>query len=510
MGKADVFLILCLIFIFGVFIASLFINFNFQIRIALIFSGFIAGLFLMGLFFTKPNCVLAGAGLIFFSIAVCLFQYKYFSVLNNILVSNDGESVILVGQVIREPQLGYKNQRLVFSVEKIIFDSGKEVVNNQKELGKVLIYTNNYDEYKYLDRLQVQGIIKIPKNLGQFDYQGYLAKEGIAATLNYPQIAFLSSSEKVNFVQNLYSKILFFKKLMRVQMEKNLEPRAGAVNQAMILGDSQMMPDELKQKLSQSGLSHAIAISGAHIVLFSLIVFEALLFFGFWKKQAASITLFLIVFYVILVGGMASAVRSGIMAGLLMLAELFDRVGENERLLAIAGFFILLQNPLALKYDLGFQLSFLAMMGLFWFAPLIKNWLLKKSNGKWQEFIEVLSATIAAQIFTFPILIFNFGYVSIVSLLSNLLITPLMPFLMAFGLIFPIIGLIFSKLGWLLSFFDGVLTKGLLLIVDWSASVPFAILSFQINAWLVGLMYLIIFIFVFWLRKHFHNFEFLL
>jgi competence protein ComEC len=213
---------------------------------------------------------------------------------------------------------------------------------------------------------------------------------------------------------------------------------------------------------------------------------------------------------VILVGGMASAVRSGIMAGLLMLAELFDRVGENERLLAIAGFFILLQNPLALKYDLGFQLSFLAMMGLFWFAPLIKNWLLKKSNGKWQEFIEVLSATIAAQIFTFPILIFNFGYVSIVSLLSNLLITPLMPFLMAFGLIFPIIGLIFSKLGWLLSFFDGVLTKGLLLIVDWSASVPFAILSFQINAWLVGLMYLIIFIFVFWLRKHFHNFEFLL
>jgi len=54
MGKADVFLILCLIFIFGVFIASLFINFNFQIRIALIFSGFIAGLFLMGLFLQNP------------------------------------------------------------------------------------------------------------------------------------------------------------------------------------------------------------------------------------------------------------------------------------------------------------------------------------------------------------------------------------------------------------------------------------------------------------------------
>ena len=475
---------------------------------SVIFATLIFGLTLIGICYKNSNFVLAGFGLIIFAFGVYLFQAKYSSIINNVLIKNGEQSAVIIGQIIREPQLGYKNQRLIVSVKKLILNSGQEIFNN-REIGKILIYTNNYAEYKYLEQIKAKGKIYIPKMLDSFDYQGYLAKEGIVATLAYPEIEVLNLKEKLTPFQFFYSKILFFKELMRKQTEQNLDTRAGAVNQAMILGDSQMMPDELKQKLSQSGLSHAIAISGAHIVLFSLIVFEILLFFGLWKKPAASITLCLIAGYVILVGSMASAVRSGIMAGLLMLAQLFDRTGENERLLGLAGFFILLQNPLALKYDLGFQLSFLAMVGLFWLAPFIKTWLFKKFKERWSGLIEVLAATLAAQIFTLPILAFNFGYISAVSLFSNLLVAPLMPVLMVFGLAFPLAGLISAGLGSFLAFFAALLLKYLLLIVALSASAPFAVFNFKINVWLMGLAYSAVFGLVIWRKKRVKNFEFL-
>jgi competence protein ComEC len=454
MSKADNFLFLCLSFIFGVFTASFLIPNFFNIPELIV--SIILALALIGLFWKKPAFVLSGFCLLMFIFGAYLFNTRYLSIVNNIFIANDQNNAIMYGKIIREPQLGYKNQKLVVSIQKIILDSGKEF--NSAELGKIIIYTNNFEEYHYAEQIKLSGKINIPKNLNGFDYQGYLAKDGIVASLNYPKIEVLNNSPRLSIFEFVYSKTLGFKNLMRQQIEKDLSPREGAVIQAMILGDNNMMPDELKQKLSQSGLSHAIAISGAHIVLFSIIIFEVLLFFGLWKKQAAGISIILIVVYVILVGAMASAVRSGIMACLLMLAQLFDRQGESERVLVLAAFLILLQNPLALKYDLGFELSFLAIIGLIFLAPYISNWLAKIFKDKFKSLNEILSATLAAQILTLPILVFNFGYFSTVSILSNILTSPIMPFLMASGIGFPLIGMIVPFFGFVTSFFCSLFT----------------------------------------------------
>ncbi|MFA5086904.1 MAG: ComEC/Rec2 family competence protein [Candidatus Paceibacterota bacterium] len=493
MGKADNLLILCLSFVAGIFTASFFISPETG-SVFLILFFVIAGLAVVGVFWQKP-VVLIGFCLIIFSAGIYSYQVKFLSVSNNVLIAADGQSAVIEGRIIREPQLGYKNLKLVVSIEKVIFDSGEEILKTNKEIGKIMVYTANFRDYKYADKIKASGIISVPKTLNNFDYQGYLAKEGVVATMAYPEII-IDRSEALNFFQSAYSKVLFFKDLMRTQIQKNLPPQEGAIIAAMILGDSGLMSDEFKQKLSQTGLSHAIAISGAHIVLFSIVMFEIFLFFGLWKKQAALITIVLIILYVISVGAMASAVRSGIMACLLMAAQLFGRVGENERMLGIAGFLILLQNPLALKYDLGFQLSFLAIIGIIFVAPDLARWLNNKTNNKLKPVMEIFAATLAAQVLTLPILVFNFGYVSTIALISNMLAAPMLPILMVLGLAFPVIGIVFPLLGWVISFFCSIFLKYLIGVVDFCNFIPFGVINFKISIFAMILVYLAIFIFI--------------
>ena len=487
MSKSDLFLLFCLAFMSGIFGAS-FCFFSKTINFKLIIIFLIIGLLISGVFYSKKYFRIFGLCLIIFAFGVWFFQAKFLALSENILIKSDEKNITLIGPIIRDPLQGYNNLKIIISVRKIINESGEEISNQGQELGQAIIYTNNYFNFKYHDLIQAKGMARVPKKLDNFDYQGYLMKEGVVLTMAYPEITKKQNSEP-EFFSFLLIKIFSLKEKMREQIQKNMPLREASVIQAMILGDSGAMPEELKQKLSQTGLSHAIAISGTHIVLFSAIAFEILLFFGFWKKQAAGFSIILIILYVVMAGGMASAVRSGIMGCLLMLARLFDRTAYSERTLCLAGFLILLQNPLALKYDLGFQLSFLAIAGLIFGLPILK-YFFNRPNEKFKTLKEIIFATISAQIATLPILIFNFGYVSVISLLSNLLIISLLPGLMILGLLFPLIGIIIPFLGSFFAFFCFWLVRYLLFVVDFSAQIPWAILNFQISGFVAVLIYL--------------------
>ena len=148
------------------------------------------------------------------------------------------------------------------------------------------------------------------------------------------------------------------------------------------------------------------------------------------------------------------------MAIIFLLAQKLGRQSASSRVIVFACALMLFQNPLLLLYDIGFQLSFLAVLGLVYFDPLTRTFLRhlakiffkKEIQEKPDGFLTMFSSTISAQVFTLPIIVFNFGRVSFVSPLVNLLILPAVYYIMLFGFLSAIAGAIFGVLGYILSF----------------------------------------------------------
>ena len=118
----------------------------------------------------------------------------------------------------------------------------------------------------------------------------------------------------------------------------------------------------------------------------------------------------LIAFFIIMTGFQSSAVRAGIMGGLFLLGQYLGRMSVSSRSIVIAAALMLAHNPLLLKLDVGFQLFFLAMIGIIYLMPVFQDWF-RKIPAMFQ-LRNILAMTLSAQIFTLPILIYNFGYLS--------------------------------------------------------------------------------------------------
>ncbi len=461
MTKSEALIYFCLSFVGGICIASFFID-----SIIVEIVSLIIGLILIGAFYENKTVMVVGFCFILVSLGMFLYGFNLSKVENNNLINFNDKEVVFKGIVLNDLEVGADKTQVMV-----------DIFNNGKNIGRVLIFTDKYSPIRYGDTVEVKGIIKVPEKLDNFDYRGYLAKDQVSVIVSYPQIEIISSQS--SFIGKIYD----FKKVLGQRIRDNLSPKLSPILEAMILGNDQKMDKETKSKLSVSGLSHVIAISGSHIVLFSAMLFELLLFLGLWRKQALLGSIIFTLFYVFLVGLPASAVRAGIMVGLLFLAQLISRQSFNLRTLVIAASAMLLFNPLLLKFDLGFQLSFMAVLGLILVGPVFNNWLNVIFRGKLGWLQEIIAMTFAAQVFTLPLLISSFGYFSIVSLISNIIVLPITPVLMALGILVPILGPI-------VAIPCSILLSYLMWVVDVSSRIPFAVLKVNLPFFVLGIIYL--------------------
>jgi competence protein ComEC len=178
-----------------------------------------------------------------------------------------------------------------------------------------------------------------------------------------------------------------------------------------------------------------------------------------------------------MIGAPASAIRAAIMGILYLTAQYFGRISSGERPVVFAATLMLFFNPLLLRYDVGFQLSFLAILGIVYFYQFFFE-----KFKKFPKLIkESLASTLSAQIFTFPILIYNFGQISLISPLSNVLILPILPAITILGFIFSFFGIIFKPIGYFLSFPCWLLLSYLLKVVDFCSKIPYSFLILKVN-----------------------------
>ncbi|MFA5729665.1 MAG: ComEC/Rec2 family competence protein [Candidatus Paceibacterota bacterium] len=445
MTKSESLIYFCLSFVGGICIASFFID---SVIIEII--GLIIGLILIGAFYENKKVVVIGFCFMLCSVGMFWFGFNLFEIENSELIKFEGKEVVIEGKVSNDPERGAEKMQMTVD----IFD-------DKEKLGKILVFTDKYFPAEFGDTVKIKGVIKIPEKFDDFDYRGYLAKDQISMIVSFPKIEIIKSQN--TFIGRVYD----FKKELGRKIKENIPADLSPILEAMILGNDQLMDKELKDKLSKSGLSHVIAISGSHIVIFSAMLFEVLIFFGLWRKQALLGSIIFTVLYIFLVGMPASGVRAGIMVGLLFLAQLISRQSFNLRTLVIAASIMLLFNPLLLKFDLGFQLSFLAVLGIILIAPVFNKWLDVILKGKIAWLREIIAMTVAAQLFTLPLLISSFGYFSLVSLVSNIVVLPITPILMALGILVPFLGIIVALP-------CSILLSYLMIVVDISSRASFA------------------------------------
>ena len=228
------------------------------------------------------------------------------------------------------------------------------------------------------------------------------------------------------------------------------------------------------------------------------------------KRAATGLAVIGVVLYTVMVGADASVTRAAIMGLLYVGAIYFGRGNNVLNALFLTGFGMTLYNPLTL-WDIGFQLSFLATLGLIilvphlehaaerLFAPLFASANLQALADLIRE---ALLVSLAAQIIVTPILIYHFGRLSIVSLLTNLLIVPVQPLVMLFGGLATVAGLIYLPLGQIVGWLAWLPLAWTINVVQWTARFSWA--QVEIPAppfWLVGLMYLTMAAALWWLDQ---------
>lgn len=344
----------------------------------------------------------------------------------------------------------------------------------------IVVLAPPHADVAYGDAVRASGTLRLPEafetGAGRtFNYPQYLAKDGILYQLAFAQIEFLGTNEG-NPLQAAAIKVK--QAYIRGLGEVLSEPEAGLAG-GITVGDKRSIGSDLSEQFQKVSLIHMVVLSGYNIT----VVINAAARFLAWAPRTVQFggSGFMVMFFVLMAGGAASAVRAGSMALIAMYARVSGRMFLAMRALVLIAVAMVMWNPLILAFDPSFQLSVLATVGLVLFTPLCSEYLRWVSERFGLR--EILASTISTQVAVLPFLLFQNGNLSIVSLPANLLALIPVPFAMLasfiaamFGMIahvFPIAGVIAIPI----AFPAYVLLAYIIAVAQLFAGLPFASVS---------------------------------
>lgn len=436
-------------FVGGVLLGS-FLNFGWAFALFFIFLGIFLGI----INFLSENrglFLLIGIALISLGLGMARYELENPQENTELLEERVGKKVSLEGIIVDEPE-----ERENYT--KLVLESNEN---------RVLIYTYHHPEFHYGDKIKVAGMLKRPENINDsFDWISFLAKDDIYFEMIYPQVNFISSGNGSIIKEKLFLlKENFLNALGRVIPEPNSAFMGG-----LTVGAKRSMPKELLDDFRTTGVIHIVVLSGYNITLVADSVMKIFSFLPGFLGMGVGILA--IILFTIMTGAGAATVRASIMALLIVLARATGRIYQITWALFLTGFFMVFHNPKILRFDTGFQLSFLATLSLIYLAPYFEKkfyFLPQKFNLR-----GIASATVSTQIFVLPLLLYKMGLFSAVSLPVNLLILTFVPVTMFFGFLTSGIGMISSALSIPFGWISYALTQYELWIVKIFASLPFA------------------------------------
>lgn len=437
--------------------------------------------------------VIAGACVL--ALALGVFRYGQANLNNSVLLQfadlqagGKGIEVVLRGTVDNEMEVDGDRGQLVLHVHEL------EVPGHIMKVDeRTLLFTKAEPIYVIGDKISVTGALQRPENFAEdFDYIQYLKNKGIRTTVPSPTIVLDASIDVPTFRRGklaAYRSLFGIKDDFQSAVRRSLpEPYAAYIN-GILVGTRQNIPDDLAEAFNKTGTTHILAISGYNIAIIAQALLAAMVFF-IRRRKAFWISVAIIILFTILTGASASVVRASVMGLLLLFANGYGRLYDPRNSILLAAALMVFIHPLSLRFDVGFQLSFLAVLGLVYLYPLLES---KFSRlPEWKGVKEILLMSIAAQVMVAPLLAYVFHTFSLVSLPANILILPLMPFVMLFGFLAGLAGLIFVPLGMAIGLLAFAISYYQLNIVVWMASLPFSSLMIRLPLVMLVLMYALI------------------
>ena len=306
---------------------------------------------------------------------------------------------------------------------------------------KQLDFKNYYQTKVYINK------VESPKNDFQFDYAKYLARKGI----------YYQSFATDEILEAPKKTLTISEKIRQERLEilntidgSKLPKREREFLKGIILADRTEMDAEMVSDFSKSGLVHFLAISGTHLAIIFWLILYLLkpIFPAKFRKIPIVLSLLFIWSFTIFIDYGSSVVRSCLMITAYYSFVLLQRKPDLLHAMAIAGFAILIFDTHQV-FDVGFQLSFIAVFGIFWLnEPILKN--LPRPKNKIQDFLfNVISVSLAAQIATLPLVIFYFHQYSFLSIVANVIIVPFSEIIIIFSLLMTVLFAFKLEFSWL-------------------------------------------------------------
>jgi competence protein ComEC len=362
---------------------------------------------------------------------------------------NDRSYEILVSGTLAEPP-DYRDTYTNLKIKVEAIDSGSGDLPAE---GLLLVRVAKNESYEYGQRVRLRGLLKTPPENEDFSYRDYLAREGIHSYMSTAEVTVLPDNEG-----NLYKTAVYKLKEKLLENTYRLfnDPEASLLA-GILLGVDTGLTRELQEAFKNTGTAHIIAISGFNIAIIGG-MFHAIFSNFLGERRGALAAIIGISFYSFLVGMDAAVFRAALMGSLGLLARLLGRRQWSLNSLLAVSAFMCLWNPFFV-WDVGFQLSFFATLGLILYAEplsnLTANLLTRFTQADASTILRILNdnvmLTVAAQITTIPVMAYHFNRISLVSLIANPFILPVQPAVMILGGLAVFISILPFPIGQLLA-----------------------------------------------------------
>ncbi len=392
------------------------------------------------------------------------------------------------GIVIAPPDAREDRQQIRISADSITQNSRTYATN-----GIVMIDAPRWIDVRYGDHVRATGTLTTPSRYGNFSYADYLARAGIYSQLRDASVEILAADSAAN----PFTILLDLRRRAADQFARSLpEPESGLLT-GILLGDESSIADSTEDAFALTGAAHIVAISGFNMVVVSGIVTGLLKRLRAPRRLSTLLALAAIAVYTLFVGASAAVLRAALMSGLLIVGKNLRRKTFVPTSLAFAALILSAVNPLTL-WDVGFQLSFAAVLGIALFtdplqnrfSALLSRLFPKSAAARLSEWLaEPLIVSLSATVAVLPLIILLFGRVSWVTLFVNVLIVPVQPLILILGGAAAISGWVFPPLAAIFHAGVFILLAYTIDVVRFFAALPFASTEIAIHKNSVALLF---------------------